>query len=100
MGEQHLALTGIQHRQESHIAQFANARTAEVHVTETDEHTVGLMVAGAPVPAAGMLGGTELYHSEGHISTYEDVTVAAGSYSWIHQFGQVSCLTQRRQQQQ
>ena len=89
MREQHLSLFLIQYGQESHIAQFANTRSTEVHVAKTDDHTVGLMVARAPVPSAGMLVRSQLNHAKRHIGTHKHMSVATGSYSGIHQLGQI-----------
>ena len=84
VGEQHLTLTVVQNRQKSHISQLAYARSAQVHVAETNNHTVGLVVARAPIPAPGMLIRTQLYHSKRHVGTHKHMSVATSSNSRIY----------------
>ena len=51
MTEEDFLLAGIGYGQESHVAQVADTGAAEVLMAESDEYGVGMVIAGAPVPA-------------------------------------------------
>ena len=53
--EHHVALLCIGCGQQSNIAQIANTRSAEVHLPETNDNRVAIMIARAPIPAAFIL---------------------------------------------
>lgn len=82
--EDYLFLTGINDGKESHIAKIAYAGAAKMLMTETYQHRIGVVVAGTPVPTAGVLCGTELDITEGHVGTKKYMSVSAGADSWIH----------------
>ena len=73
------SLLEVLHGQERHVTEAANASAREVHVAETDELVVVIVVARAPVPAACRLGRTELNESERHVGAHERVAMTARS---------------------
>ena len=84
MRELGILSAAMSHRQESDIAQVANARTAQVRMAEAYEHGVADVIAGAPVPAVGILRRTDLYQSEGHVGSKEHMTMSTRSDPGIH----------------
>ena len=72
----HLLLTGLEDGQQCHVAQVANARTAEMQVSEAHDDGVAVVVARAPVPALVVLCRAELHEAEGHVSPEEHMAVA------------------------
>ena len=51
MTKEDFLLAGISYGQESHVAQVADTGAAEVLMAEADEHGVGVVITGTPVPA-------------------------------------------------
>ena len=64
-------------RHQRDVVQVADARAAQVRVTEPDDGRVGVIVAGAPVPCLRDARRTELYESERDVGAHEDVSVVA-----------------------
>lgn len=82
--EDDLFLTGINDGKESYIAKIANSGAAKMLMTETYQHRIAVVVAGTPVPTAGVLCGTELHITEGHVGTKKNMSVSAGADSGIY----------------
>ena len=83
--ERHQSLFLRRDGQQRHVAQVADACAAEVLMAEADEHRVGVVVARAPVPAAGRLRGTQLNVAKRHVGAQEHMAMSACSDARIHE---------------
>ena len=86
------------YRQQADVAQVANARTAEVGMAEAHQHIVAVVVARAPVPAAGVLRWPQLDKAERHVGTQEHMAMAACANARIDQFGEIARRGKQGQQ--
>ena len=89
--EFHFALSAVGHRDECHVAQLADTRAAEVHVAETYQDGVAVVVARGPVPPASVLVRSHLHQSPWHVGTEKDMTVSARSDALVDEAGKVLC---------
>ena len=79
MRECHTLLIGIEHRQESNVAQVGTPRTTQVQMAEADDYGVAVVIARAPVPAVLTVCRTKLNKAEGYVGTKEHVAVATST---------------------
>ena len=77
--------TGAGHQH--HIEHVAHAGAAQVVVAKAHDGRVRVVIAGAPIPAAGLGIRTELHHSEGNGGARIGVAVAACSDKHVHRLG-------------
>ena len=83
MGELHLPLCRVGDRQQGDVSQVADTCSAEVHLPESDDRRVAVMIAGTPVPALLLLCRTRLNVSERNIGSEEHMAVSACSDEWV-----------------
>ena len=74
--EHHVALRSIGCGQQSNVAQIANARSAEVHLPETNDNRVAIMIARAPIPAAFILRWAYLHQAVRHVCAQKHVPMS------------------------
>ena len=67
------------HRHDGNVQKVAAACTAQVGMRKPDYRRIGFVIAGAPVPALGDVGGPCLDESEGNVGTHEYVAVESRS---------------------
>ena len=87
--EHHIVLRCIGCGQQSDVAQVANARSAEVHLSETDDNRVAVMVARTPVPTALILRWPNLHQSVRHVCAQKHVSVSACTDVGVYVLGKV-----------
>ena len=61
--------------QKAEVAEVATTRSAEMHVRESQQDGVTIVIARAPVPSAFVLVGTQLHEREGYIGSEKHVAV-------------------------
>ena len=76
--------SGADGRHHGNVEQVADTGAAQMRVAEADDGGVGVMVAGAPVPALRDAGGSQLHKAEGNIGPHEHMSMSAGSDLGIH----------------
>ena len=93
VAEDDFLLIPMDNRQQCDVAQVADARAAQVLVAEADEHTVAVMVARTPVPAACRLSRSQLHVAKRHIGAKKDMSMPTGADAWVHikRGGVVTC---------
>ena len=84
MGKLHLTLCWIGSREEWYITQVTNTRTAKVHLSESDDCWIAVMITRTPVPALLLLCRTSLNVTEWNISSKEHMSVSACSNKWVN----------------
>src|SRR5215469_8885031 len=65
-------------RHQHHVAQASGTSATEMGMTETQNHRIGIMIAGATVPSIGTCIGAKLNHAEGHGCAGISVAMATG----------------------
>ena len=76
-------------RHQADVAQVATTGAAQVHLAETDNLLSVIVISGTPVPAAFILSGAGIHHTERHAGTQEHVSVVARANHGIHILRQI-----------
>src|SRR5580658_5836160 len=74
-------IPGIRHKED--VAEVRDAGAAKVVLGESDNDTVGIVVAGAPVPTFVDVGGSDLDGAERNAGPEKGMAMSAGANVWV-----------------